>query len=49
MTFQFKVYCEDDSRYNYGKIKHKTIRARSREKAMKIFREKFGITPIEAI
>jgi hypothetical protein len=46
MTFQFKVYYEDDSRYGYGKLKHKFIRARNKEQAVEKFRRKYGIEPI---
>ena len=49
MTFQFKVYYEDDSRCNYGKIKHKFIRARNKAQAAEKFRSKYGIEPIKAV
>ena len=49
MTFQFKVYYEDDSRSNYGKIKHKFIRARNKAQAKEKFRQKYGIDPIDVI
>lgn len=48
MTFTFKVYYEDDSLYNYGKVKNKLVRAKSKEKALVRFREKFGIEPLYA-
>ena len=48
MTFTFKVYYEDDSVYNYGKVKSKFVRAKSKEKAMVRFKEKFGIEPLYA-
>ena len=48
MTFTFKVYYEDDSIYNYGKVKNKLVRAKSKEKAMARFKEKFGIDPLYA-
>lgn len=48
MTFQFKVFYEDDSRYGYGKKRHKHIRARSKAQAMEKFRRKYGIDPIDA-
>ena len=35
MTFTFKVYYEDDSVYNYGKVKNKLVRAKSKEKEPK--------------
>jgi hypothetical protein len=46
MTFQFKVYYEDDSRYGYGKKRHRLVRARSKEQAVEKFRRKYGIEPI---
>ena len=49
MTFTYRVFYEDDSRYNYGKIKSKLVRARSPEQAMQRFREKYGIEPLEAL
>jgi hypothetical protein len=49
MTFQFKVYYEDDSRRYYGKVRHKFIRARSKAQAMEKFRRKYGINPIDAV
>jgi hypothetical protein len=49
MTFQFKVYYEDDSRYGYGKKRHKFIRARNKAQAMEKFRRKYGINPIDAV
>jgi LPS sulfotransferase NodH len=48
MTFTYRVFYEDDSLYNYGKIRSRLIRARSREKAMRKFREMYGIEPLEA-
>ena len=48
MTFIFKVYYEDDSVYNYGKVKNKLVRAKSKEQALKRFKEKFGIEPLYA-
>ena len=48
MTFTFKVYDEDDSVYNYGKVKNKLVRAKSKEKALVRFKEKFGIEPLYA-
>lgn len=47
MTFTYRVFYEDDSIYSYGKIRSRLIRARSREKAMQRFREKYGIEPLE--
>ena len=46
MTFQLKVYYEDDSRYGYGKMRHKYIRARNKNQAVEKFRRKYGIEPI---
>ena len=48
MTFTYRVFYEDDALCNYGKIKSKLIRAKSPEKAMQRFREKYGIEPIYA-
>jgi hypothetical protein len=48
MTFTYRVFYEDDSLYRYGKIKSKLVRAKSPEKAMQRFREKYGIEPLEA-
>jgi hypothetical protein len=47
MTFTYRVYYEDDSFYNYGKIIYRLVRARSKEQAMERFREKYGIEPLE--
>jgi hypothetical protein len=47
MTFTYRVFYEDDSLRNYGKIRSKLIRAKSREKAMQRFREKYGLEPLE--
>lgn len=48
MTFTYRVFYEDDSRYNYGKIRSKLIRAKSPEQAMKRFSDKYGIVPLYA-
>ena len=48
MTFTFKVYYEDDSRYYYGKVKSKLVRAKNKAKALDRFRHKFGIEPLYA-
>ena len=48
MTFTFKVYYEDDSIYNYGKVKNKLVRAKNKEQALDRFKEKFGIEPLYA-
>lgn len=48
MTFTYRVYYEDDSLYSYGKIRSKRVRARTPEKAMQRFREKYGINPLYA-
>lgn len=47
MTFTYRVFYEDDSLWDFGKIKSKLVRARSPEKAMQRFREKYGIEPLE--
>ena len=47
MTFTFRVYYEDDSIFSYGKIRSKLVRARNKEQALKRFREKFGVEPLE--
>lgn len=49
MTFQFKVYYEDDSRFGYGNLKHKFIRARNKAQAKEKFKQKYGIDPIAVI
>ena len=46
MTFTFKAYYEDDSIYNYGEVKNKLVRAKSKDQALERFKEKFGIEPI---
>lgn len=48
MTFTFKVYYEDDSVYNYGKVKRKFVRAKRKEQALKRFKEKFSVDPLYA-
>ena len=47
MTFTYRVFYEDDSLFNYGKTRSKLVRARSKEKAMQRFREKYGLEPLE--
>ena len=49
MTFQFKVYYEDDSLLNYGKERSKLVRAKNKEQALERFKEKFGINPLHAV
>ena len=49
MTFQFKVYYEDDSRYGFGKRRHKFVRARSKTRAAEKFRAMYGIDPIDVV
>lgn len=49
MTFQFKVYYEDDSRYGYGKRRIKFIRARNKVQAAEKFKRKYGIEPIDVV
>ena len=46
MKFTFKVYYAVCSIYNYGEVKYKLVRANNKEKAMKRFKEKFGLEPI---
>lgn len=48
MTFTYRVYYEDDSIWNYGKVKRKLVRARSPKKAMEKFRMKYGVEPLYA-
>lgn len=48
MTFTFRVYYEDDSLYSYGKKRSKLVRAKSQDKALERFREKYGIIPLYA-
>jgi hypothetical protein len=48
MTFQFKVYYQDDSRFYYGKMLYKVIRARSKAQAMEKFKRVYGIDPMDA-
>lgn len=47
MTFTYRVFYEDDSVFSYGKIRTRLIRAKSKEKAIQRFREKYGIEPLE--
>ena len=49
MKFTFRVYYEDDSLLNYGKERSKLVRAKSKEQALEIFREKYGIDPLYAV
>lgn len=52
MTFTFRVYYvyyEDDSFMNYGEVRFKTIRAKDKYKALKVFKDKFGINPLYAV
>lgn len=49
MTFTFRVYYWDDSLLNYGKERSKLVRAKSKEQAMKRFKEKYGIDPLYAV
>lgn len=46
MTFTFRVYYYDDCRLTYGEKRSKLVRAKSREKALDRFREKYGIIPL---
>ena len=49
MKFTFRVYYEDDCPYNYGNERSKLVRAKSKEQAMKRFKEKYGIDPLYAV
>lgn len=49
MTFTFRVYYEDDSLLNYGKKRSRLVRAKSKERAMERFKEKYGINPLYAV
>lgn len=46
MTFTYRVFYEDDSRWNYGKILSRLIRAGSPKKAMAKFQQIYGIMPL---
>lgn len=48
MTYTYRVFYEDDSRWNYGKILSKLVRAKSPKKAMDKFRQKYGVIPLYA-
>lgn len=48
MTFTYRVFYEDDCRWNYGKLLSKRVRAKSPEKAMEKFQKKYGIKPLRA-
>lgn len=49
MTFQFKVFYEDDSTFSYGKKRSKIVRARSKEHALERFQQIYGINPLYAV
>lgn len=49
MTFTFRVFYEDDSRYNYGKERSKLVRAKNKEQALERFKKKYGIDPLYAV
>lgn len=49
MTFTYRVFYEDDSIRSYGKIRSRLVRARTAEKAMAKFREKYGVAPLYAV
>ena len=49
MTFTFRVYYEDDSFIDYGKVRFKMIHAKDKYKALKVFKDKFGINPLYAV
>lgn len=48
MTFTYRVFYEDDSSWNYGKLLSKLVRGRSAENAMAKFHQKYGIKPLYA-
>lgn len=48
MTFTYRVFYEDDSLRYYGKLRSRLVRARSPEKAMEKFRQKYGVEPMYA-
>ena len=48
MTFTYRVFYEDDSLRSYGKIRRRLVRARSPEKAMEKFQQKYGVKPLYA-
>lgn len=49
MTFQFKVFYEDDSVFSYGQKRSKMVRAHSRDNALSKFRTMYGIEPLYAV
>lgn len=49
MTFQFKVFYEDDSVFSYGQKRNKRVRAHSRAHALDKFRTMYGIEPLYAV
>ena len=49
MTFTFRVYYEDDSLLNYGRLLSKLVRAKNKEQALDRFKEKYGIAPLYAV
>lgn len=49
MTFTFRVYYKDDSKFSYGKKRSKLVRAKNKEQAMERFKEKYGIVPLYAV
>ena len=48
MRFTYRVFYRDDSRRFYGKLRCKLVRARSKEKAMEKFYQRFRIKPLRA-
>ncbi len=46
MTFTYRVFYEDDSIHSYGKVRSRLVRARTPEKAMEKFRDKYGVEPM---
>ena len=48
MTFTFRVYYDESSRYDFGKVKYRLVRAKTKLKAIERFFEKYGIKPLRA-
>lgn len=48
MNFTYRVYYEDDSIHNYGRILSRRVRAHSPAKAMAKFERIHGIKPLRA-
>ena len=48
MRFTYRVYYQDDSRRNYGKLRCKLVHARSKQQAMEKVYQRFRIKPLRA-